>query len=111
MNKTHLKEYWDKRRAENERLKTKGCIIDIVRSGNNHARLRVVAPYNSDFAIGARELLGTWRPRTKVWTFDTRCYRLLLRLCKRIYGGERVFVCGYKGLLEEKDRDIKEASE
>lgn len=104
MDKGQLKRYWANRRAHNKKLSQGSeCIIDIVRVGTNHARLVVVSPYHDDFSRGARELQGTWRPKTHAWTFDGRSYRLLVELCNTVYGADNVTVAGWKGLLDEKD--------
>lgn len=100
-----LKKYWDSKRAINETQANNGlCVIDITRTGKNHARIKVVCPYREEFVTGARELQGTWRPRTKTWTFDGRAYRLLVKLCTRVYGKDRLKLAGWQGLLDERDK-------
>lgn len=104
MKRDQLRGYWDKKRGLIEKSREAGCTLDIVKVGTNHARLVVVSPYNEKFTHGARELMGTWRPRTKRWTFDSRVFRLLKQLCIDCYGADNVTIAGYQGLLE-KDRN------
>lgn len=93
-------QHWSRKRMENRKLQEQGrCVIDIVRTGTG-VRLNVVSPYHEDFAIGARELLGRWRQKTSVWTFDTRTYKPLLALANRVYGADNVTVAGFKGHIE-----------
>lgn len=74
--------HWDEKRASIEQAKAKG----EVRIWAVGRRLHVVVPYNEAFPPKARELAGSWRPKTGIWTFNIRTERLVREVCREIYG-------------------------
>lgn len=91
-----FKDHWDRKRQAASTGQTR---IDVSRAGAA-IRLQVSCPYDQAFIKAAHALSGSWRPRTKMWTFPLRAYPLLLPMCKQVYGEENVTVTGLTHLVE-----------
>lgn len=116
--KSGLRDYWDGKLAEATAAREQGlCIINVrptrserrVNGSVGHiniiqekCRIHVICPYNGDFRKGALELIGRWKPRSGVWTFNPHAYRLVLELCIRVYGKDKVQITGKRHLVEGK---------
>ncbi len=93
---------WDTQRKATAKLSASGrVILDVVMKAPNPARIHVIAPENAEFIQGAKELLGKWRHRSGgYWSFDRRSYRLVKALCEKVYGAEKLELCGSIWLVD-----------
>lgn len=86
---------WQRRNAKAAALVQQGfCTVSVVKTAGN--RVHVSAPFRSEFMAHAQQLRGSWRPKTKVWTFTPDLLEDVLALCKRIYGHQKVRVRGVR---------------
>lgn len=116
--KEFLKRYWDEKRARAAEIKELGlCVINVaptystrrvegsighIKVKEERCRIHVTCQFNEEFKRGAAELMGRWRPRTGVWSFSPRSYRLIVQLCDKVYGRDKVQITGKRHLVEGK---------
>lgn len=87
MLKNDLNRLWDKRRALAQSVTDAGQVHII----HAKTRIQVAVPFNDKFVAGARELSGRYRERAGVWSFSNRSKRLVVELCKRVYGEDCIY--------------------
>lgn len=80
-----------------DRWKAKIQEADAIRASGKvkisycKSKIQVVVPYNDDFAKGARELSGTWKHKTTMWSFRAQSVRLVEELAKRVFGEDCMY--------------------
>ncbi len=82
------KKYWDERRRVAATAKEFGLCTVRYRHTSKGGKVVVSAPFNVSFATRAREIGGTWRKRTETWVFTAASRRIVLELCKQVYGSK-----------------------
>ena len=87
----YWREHWQQKAEASKKLTDSGGVL-ITWQGR---RLQVCAPLNPAFVDGARELLGRWRPTSRMWTFNVRSARLVMELCIKVYGKDAITTVGF----------------
>lgn len=86
MSGAYFKIQWDRRIAKYNAIRAEGRAV-MVQDGR---RFSVICPHSIDFIKGAKELSGTWRDKTAVWTFRIQSYRLVYDLACTVFGADKV---------------------
>lgn len=87
-----FRKIWDKRKRQNMALMDSGrCQVDF-RYGTR--RFQVLAPYSQEFVKMAHRYDGSFRKRTKVWTFRKQFVWSVISECRKMYGTDKVIILG-----------------
>ena len=86
VNRDLFRSHWAAKRAVSEGLAEANSVI-ITSQGK---RLQVLGSYHPHFIHGAKELGGSWRSRSRIWSFPIATKRLVYDLCVRVYGQPNV---------------------
>jgi hypothetical protein len=76
--------YWMGKVAEYAAIRKAGNVQIRYKA----TRLYVICPVNPEFIKQAKALLGTWRKRSEIWTFDRRLEEYIVSLCERLWPGK-----------------------
>ena len=89
-----FRDLWLQRREERRLIAAAGRVI-IESPWVTRGRLQVTCPPSAVFSAGAAELSGRWRSKSGVWSFPPRSVRLVVMLCKKVYGAKAIELVGF----------------